>query len=126
MNRLRQRFGALHPETIAAALNYAVDLREADDLDQSRTLAQQAYQEYEETLGPEHPYTLYARTNLGIVLRLLDETDEAYTHDSTTFARLTRRLGADGISLFSYDNLTPQANSNPRYLQQVAQGAFDR
>ena len=37
-----------------------------------------------------------------------------------------RRAGAAGISLFSYDNLTPQVNANPQYLQQVAQGAFER
>ena len=37
-----------------------------------------------------------------------------------------RRLGADGISLFSYDNLVPQANANPQYLVKVAQGAFAR
>ena len=37
-----------------------------------------------------------------------------------------RRAGAAGISLFSYDNLTPGVNANPLYLQQVAQGAFGR
>jgi uncharacterized lipoprotein YddW (UPF0748 family) len=35
-----------------------------------------------------------------------------------------RRLGVEGISLFSYDNLTPQANTDPQYLSKVAQGAF--
>jgi uncharacterized lipoprotein YddW (UPF0748 family) len=35
-----------------------------------------------------------------------------------------RRLGVEGISLFSYDNLTPQANTDPQYLLKVAQGAF--
>jgi uncharacterized lipoprotein YddW (UPF0748 family) len=37
-----------------------------------------------------------------------------------------RRVGADGVSLFSYDNLVPQANADPQYLQKVAQGAFSR
>jgi uncharacterized lipoprotein YddW (UPF0748 family) len=43
-----------------------------------------------------------------------------------TVARIqaARRLGTEGISLFSYDNLTPQANANPHYLLEVAQGAF--
>jgi len=37
-----------------------------------------------------------------------------------------RKLGVDGISLFSYDNLTPQANANPQYLSSVARLAFAR
>lgn len=37
-----------------------------------------------------------------------------------------RRLGAQGVSLFSYDNLTPQVNTDPRYFSKVAQGAFAR
>jgi uncharacterized lipoprotein YddW (UPF0748 family) len=37
-----------------------------------------------------------------------------------------RRLGADGIVLFSYDNLVPTVNTNPQYLSNVAEGAFGR
>jgi dihydrodipicolinate synthase/N-acetylneuraminate lyase len=35
-----------------------------------------------------------------------------------------RRLGAEGVVLFSYDSLTPQANANKQYLADVGQGAF--
>jgi uncharacterized lipoprotein YddW (UPF0748 family) len=37
-----------------------------------------------------------------------------------------RRLGVEGISLFSYDNLVPHANADARYLSKVADGAFKR
>jgi uncharacterized lipoprotein YddW (UPF0748 family) len=35
-----------------------------------------------------------------------------------------RRLGVDGVSLFSYDNLTPQTNADAQYLSKVSKGAF--
>ena len=44
--------------------------------------------------------------------------------DTVANIQSARRVGAEGISLFSYDNLTPQTNANPQYLQKVAQGAF--
>ena len=44
--------------------------------------------------------------------------------DTVTHIQMARRLGAAGVSLFSYDNLTPQANTNPQYLLKVSQGAF--
>jgi uncharacterized lipoprotein YddW (UPF0748 family) len=44
--------------------------------------------------------------------------------ETAAYIQSARRAGADGISLFSYDNLIPSVNANPRYLQQVAQGAF--
>ncbi len=40
--------------------------------------------------------------------------------------KTARGLGAEGIVLFSYDNLVPQANANPQYLANVAEGAFAR
>jgi dihydrodipicolinate synthase/N-acetylneuraminate lyase len=45
---------------------------------------------------------------------------------TVTNIQAARRLGAEGISLFSYDNLVPQANANPHYLSKVAEGAFAR
>ena len=45
--------------------------------------------------------------------------------DTVANIQSARRLGTAGISLFSYDNLTPEVNTNPLYLQQVAQGAFE-
>jgi uncharacterized lipoprotein YddW (UPF0748 family) len=44
--------------------------------------------------------------------------------DTVANIQSARRIGVEGISLFSYDNLTPDANPNPQYLQRVAQGAF--
>jgi uncharacterized lipoprotein YddW (UPF0748 family) len=44
--------------------------------------------------------------------------------EAIAYIESARRMGADGISLFSYDNLVPQTNANVKYLEQVAQGAF--
>ena len=40
--------------------------------------------------------------------------------------KAARRLGADGIVLFSYDNLTPDVNADRKYLGTVAKDAFQR
>jgi uncharacterized lipoprotein YddW (UPF0748 family) len=46
--------------------------------------------------------------------------------DTVANIHAARRLGAEGVSLFSYDNLGPHNNAHPDYLSTVAQGAFVR
>src|SRR4029434_4800541 len=96
-HRLYEHYAAAHHEAIAATLNFAVDVRESDDLLRAHSLAAQAAQQYETTLGADHPYTHYAQTNLAIVLRLLGQPEEAHRYNNEAWTALTRLLGPSHV-----------------------------
>ncbi|MBC6459874.1 FxSxx-COOH system tetratricopeptide repeat protein [Actinomadura sp. HBU206391] len=95
MTLLRGRYGQLHPSTVAAAMNHAVNLRQVGDLSDSISLARDTIKQYEAMFGPKHPNTPSAHVNLAVALRLDGQVTEARETDEAALATLTEVLGAN-------------------------------
>ncbi|WP_377268549.1 FxSxx-COOH system tetratricopeptide repeat protein [Peterkaempfera sp. SMS 1(5)a] len=94
----RERFGDLHPDTLACMTNLACDLYysngDAAVFEEARRLGEQVHQRYQEILSEEHPFTLAAASNLSLFLRGCQEPAAALDLATSALSKLERQLGA--------------------------------
>ncbi|MBL7498135.1 tetratricopeptide repeat protein [Frankia sp. CNm7] len=62
-------FTAIHPDTLAAAINLGNALRRTGDLDSAAKLIEQTVRGYQQALGEGHPFTHASILNLAIIQR---------------------------------------------------------
>ncbi|MBL7497995.1 tetratricopeptide repeat protein, partial [Frankia sp. CNm7] len=91
----RRILGEDHPDTIMAAGNLAITLRDLGDHAAARALKEDVFARRRRILGEDHPATLMAAGNLAITLRDLGDYAAARVLGEDVLARRRRILGED-------------------------------
>jgi tetratricopeptide (TPR) repeat protein len=91
----RKRHGEVHPDTMAAAINWSNSLRTNGVIEPALALADETARAYPRVYGDDHPYYYGCLANLALIRRVVGEVDEARRIDELAFAGLSRRLGPD-------------------------------
>ncbi len=87
--------GEDHPDTLDAASDFALVLRELGEYERARALDEDTLSRRRRVLGEDHPGTLRSANNLADDLRALDEYEQARALDKDTLTRFRRVLGED-------------------------------
>jgi tetratricopeptide (TPR) repeat protein len=88
-------FGERHPDTLAAAVNFANTLRAMGRTTEALAVAQNAVGHYPGIYGPDHPYTHACSGNLAVLQRVTGDPQSARQLDEASLAGLEARLGRD-------------------------------
>ncbi|MGH3757301.1 FxSxx-COOH system tetratricopeptide repeat protein [Actinophytocola sp.] len=92
---LRNRYGDDHPNTMACALAYSIDLRHAGDLDEAQSFGEGTHGRYRDNLGERHPHTMAAAIDLAVTFRMRGDAVGAQQVDERCLEELRIVLGPD-------------------------------
>ncbi|MBE1496319.1 hypothetical protein H4696_003419 [Amycolatopsis lexingtonensis] len=95
-----------HPVALAAASNFAVNLRALGEHERARELNEDTLARRQRLFGEDHPETLRSASNLAVDLKVLGEYERARELDEDALARRQRLFGKDHPdTLISANNL---------------------
>jgi Flp pilus assembly protein TadD len=95
LNRCGRLFGAVHPDTLAAAINLTNIQRTIGQTESALTLAENTVASYPQAYGHDHPYSHGCTGNLALLRRVTGDVDGARQLDEAALAGLDARLGRD-------------------------------
>jgi tetratricopeptide (TPR) repeat protein len=90
-----KRHGEIHPDTMAASMNWVNSMRTNGVIAPALELADETASAYPQVYGDDHPYYYGCLGNLALMRRVVGENDEALRMNELAFEGLTRRLGPD-------------------------------
>jgi len=76
LDRRRRVLGEDHPDTLASAINLALNLHRLGEVQAARDLGQDTFDRCRRVLGADHPNTLQSANNLAADLRALGEAGD--------------------------------------------------
>lgn len=95
LDTCQRRFGEVHPDTMAAAVNLSNVQRVNGLLDEALALAERTVALYPEVYGPGHPCNFGCNGNLALLRRLAGDAAEACRLNEIALAGLGQRLTRD-------------------------------
>jgi tetratricopeptide (TPR) repeat protein len=91
----QRRYGDVHPDTMAAAINLTNAQRTIGLLDDALTLAESTGDQYPKVYGPAHPFNYGCIGNLALLHRVTGDPDKARSLNESALAGLDARLSRD-------------------------------
>jgi tetratricopeptide (TPR) repeat protein len=95
LDTCQRRFGEVHPDTMAAAINLSNVQRVNGLIDEALALAERTVALYPDVYGPRHPYNFGCNGNLALLRRLAGDAAEARRLNEIALAGLDQRLTRD-------------------------------
>jgi tetratricopeptide (TPR) repeat protein len=95
LDTCQRRFGEVHPDTMAAAINLSNVQRVNGLIDEALALAERTVALYPDVYGPRHPYNFGCNGNLALLRRLAGDAAEARRLNEVALAGLDQRLTRD-------------------------------
>ena len=124
-----KRWGAKHPETLEAAFDWALILKDMGDYRAAGQVMAQVCVKRKETLGLEHPDTLNAYNEITTIYDLLGMVDKFRQFSQAVYNQSRKSLGEDHPhTLSALYRLADACHQQGEYRQalELAQRAFDR
>jgi tetratricopeptide (TPR) repeat protein len=95
LDTCQRRFGEVHPDTMAAAINLMNVQRVNGRIDEALALAERTVALYPQVYGPEHPYNFGCSSNLALLRRVAGDAAGARKLNERALAGLDARLTRD-------------------------------